>query len=110
MSMDHQRSRLEYIWLGGAVVLLLALLYNFIGLATTPPGLDRDAAANGWMALNWLRYGIVPFWMPHASAPEPLIVWLQTATTALVGPSVVALRSASAFFLSLAALVAYFLT
>lgn len=98
------------IWLGGAIVLALALAYNFVGLATTPPGLDRDAAANGLMALNWLRDGLEPFWMPHASAPEPWIVWLQTATTALLGPSVAALRSASALFLSLAAVIVYLLT
>ena len=98
------------IWLGGMIVLALALAYNFVGLATTPPGLDRDAAANGLMALNWLRDGLAPFWMPHASAPEPWIVWLQTATTALLGPSVAALRSASALFLSLAAVIVYLLT
>lgn len=103
--MDRYRT-----WLGGSLILALALAYHLIGLADVPPGLDRDAAANGWMALKWLRYGIVPFWMPHASAPEPLIVWLQTATTALMGPSVAALRSASALFLSLAALAAYLLT
>lgn len=97
-------------WIGGGLVLVLALAYHLTWLAKIPPGLDRDAAANGWLALNWLRYGIVPFWMPHASAPEPLIVWLQTATTALLGPSVVALRSASAIFLSLAALAVYLLT
>ena len=98
------------LWLGGCVVLACALAYHFVGLATTPPGLDRDAAANGWMALHWLRYGLVPFWMPHASAPEPWIVWLQTATTGLMGPSVAALRSASAIFLALASVVVYLLT
>jgi 4-amino-4-deoxy-L-arabinose transferase-like glycosyltransferase len=103
--MERQR-----LWLGAGLILLLALAYHFVGLAVVPPGLDRDAAANGWQALKWLRYGIVPFWMPHASAPEPLIVWLQTATTALLGPSVLALRSASAIFLSLAAVVVYWLT
>src|SRR5215211_6338932 len=93
MGLDRRRW-LNQIWLGGALVLILALAYHSFGLAESPPGLDRDAAANGWMALNWLRYGIVPFWMSHASAPEPLIVWLQSATTALMGPSVAALRSA----------------
>jgi 4-amino-4-deoxy-L-arabinose transferase-like glycosyltransferase len=102
--------RIERTWLGAGLVLFLALAYHFTALATIPPGLDRDAAANGWMALNWLRDGLVPFWMPHASAPEPLIVWLQTAMTALLGPSVAALRSASALFLALAAPVVYFLT
>lgn len=94
-------------YLGGGLVLLLALAYHLTWLAKVPPGLDRDAAANGWLALTWLRTGIVPFWMPHASAPEPLIVWLQAATTALLGPSVEALRSASAIFLALAAAVVY---
>jgi 4-amino-4-deoxy-L-arabinose transferase-like glycosyltransferase len=115
MSMDRQCAEatpipVDRVWIGGGLVLLLALAYNLTWLVKSPPGLDRDAAANGWMALNWLRYGIVPFWMPHASAPEPLIVWLQTITTAFLGPSVAALRSASALFLSLAALVVYFLT
>ena len=90
-------------------MLFLALAYHLTWLAKVPPGLDRDAAANGWLALKWLRAGIVPFWMPHASAPEPLIVWLQTATTALLGPSVAALRSASAIFLALAAVAVYWL-
>ncbi|MCC6457404.1 MAG: glycosyltransferase family 39 protein [Caldilineaceae bacterium] len=99
----------RWVWPGGGLVLMLALLYHLIWLAEVPPGLDRDAAANGRLALNWLRYGIVPFWIPHASAPEPLIAWMQTATTALLGPSVAALRVASAISLSLAALVTYWL-
>ena len=106
-SMRTDRAR---IWLGGGLVMVLALAYHAVRLADLPPGLDRDAAANGWLALKWLRYGIVPFWMPHASAPEPLIVWLQTVTTALLGPSVAALRLASTLFLSLAAGVVYWLT
>lgn len=106
-SMRMDRARL---WFGGGLVILVALAYHVIRLAEVPPGLDRDAAANGWLALNWLRYGIVPFWMPHASAPEPLIVWLQTAITALMGPSVAALRLASALFLSAAAGAVYALT
>lgn len=101
--------KINRLWLGGALTLFLAFAYHLPLLGSIPPGLDRDAAANGLLALDWLHEGLVPFWMPHASAPEPLIVWLQSVTTLVLGPSVVALRSASVIFLALAAPVAYLL-
>jgi hypothetical protein len=94
---------------GAALVFALALSFHLGHLAMLPPGLDRDAAANGWLALKWLRYGIVPFWVSHASAPEPLMIWLQGATTWAFGPSVTSLRVVSAAAMALAAAVAYLL-
>ena len=60
--------------LGGAAVLALALIFNSSYLGSIPPGLDRDAASNGLLALKWLRDGVFPFWVPHASAPEAMIL------------------------------------
>ena len=94
----------------GVGILALAFAFNAWRLTDVPPGLDRDAAANGLMALKWLRDGVFPFWMSHASAPEPIIVWLQTLSTAIFGPSVFALRIVSVALISLSAMTVYFLT
>lgn len=107
--MNRTGSGRLWLWAGATGVVTAALHFHFWELAAVPPGLDRDAAANGLLALKWLRGGLAPFWVPHASAPEPLMVWLQTLTTWLFGPSVLALRSVSALATVLGALAGFVL-
>ncbi len=90
-----------------SIVLALAGMFFFNQLGEAPPGLNGDAAAKGLHALKWLQGGPLPFWIPHASAPEPLMVWLQTLTTVVLGPSILALIVPSAAAMVAAALAAY---
>ena len=94
-------------WTGAGLVILVACVFNFWRLGSLPPGLDGDAAANGLVALRWLYSGVVPFWIPIVTLPEPLMMWLQTFTTWLLGPSIPALRSVSAAATVAAALGVY---
>jgi hypothetical protein len=96
-----------WIWLGAVLVIVTAIGFHFGSLDNLPPGLNRDAAAKGLLALKWLRSGVFPFWIPHASAPEPLMVWLEALTIRLMGPSAVALTGVSAGATVLSALASY---
>jgi hypothetical protein len=89
------------------LVVLIAVTFQFWQLGQLPPGLNRDAAAKGLHALKWLRSGRFPFWLPHASAPEPLMVWIEGATVAMFGSTVNALSGVSAGAMVLATLAAY---
>lgn len=106
---QEEKLKRYWLWGGAVVVIIVSSVFSFYNLETLPPGLDPDAAANGVLALQWLRYGNIPFWIWHASAAEPLMVWLQTVTTILMGPSVLALRSVSAAAMVVAAVTTYWL-
>ena len=83
-------------WVHLALIGLVSLVARCYRLGTVPTGLNRDAAANGLYALNLLRQSIWPFYVRHMGVAEPLMVYLQSVSIALLGPSIVALRVVSA--------------
>ena len=94
-------------WAAAGAVLAVAVAFHFGLLDQLTPGLNRDAATKGLIALKWLRSGAFPFWIPHASAPEPLMVWVEALTIGLGGPSVLALTGVSAAAIVLAAVATW---
>ncbi len=101
-------SRRRYdILLVGVGVALVAAGFHFHRVTTLPPGLDPDAASNGLLALKWLRAGVFPTTIMDVTVPEPIIVWCQTLTTLIFGPSVLALRSVSVTATLLACVAGY---
>lgn len=76
------------------LVLIIAsgALLRLIFLDIVPPGLDRDAAYNGSVALDWVYHGILPFWISNNSAPDPAMIDLQALSLAVLGASIFALR------------------
>ncbi len=96
-------------WVDLALVGLVALAVRCYRLSTVPTGLNRDAAANGLYALDLLRQGIWPFFVLHMGVAEPLMVYLQSASIALLGPGIVALRVVSALAGALTACGVYVL-
>ncbi|MBI5650586.1 MAG: glycosyltransferase family 39 protein [Chloroflexi bacterium] len=98
-------------WLVFAFVIAIAAFARLYALDILPPGLKYDAASNGMTILGMIYDGARPFFVNAMGAPEPLILYLQTLTVGLFGPSAFALRlvTALAGVLSVAALfgVAY---
>lgn len=74
-----------------AVVVLLATALRLIALDRVPPGLFYDEAANGVDALRVLA-GAHPVFFTGNQGREPLLIYLQAATFALIGPSPLALH------------------
>jgi 4-amino-4-deoxy-L-arabinose transferase-like glycosyltransferase len=75
---------------------LLAAALRFFALADVPPGLYYDEAANGVDALSVLA-GTHPVFFPGDQGREPLVIYFQALSIALVGDSPFALRLPSAF-------------
>jgi 4-amino-4-deoxy-L-arabinose transferase-like glycosyltransferase len=72
--------------------------------------LDRDAAYNGTVALDWIHHGVLPFWISNNSAPDPVMIDLQALSLAVLGVSVFALRLPGAMAGILTLAVTYRLT
>lgn len=77
-------------------IVLLAWALRVINLDTLPPGVDRDAASNGVVALQILFDGARPFFIAHMGAPQPLIVYLQAAAVFFAGAHIFTLRYVTA--------------
>jgi 4-amino-4-deoxy-L-arabinose transferase-like glycosyltransferase len=89
-------SRALTFWLATSIILIAAGL-RFVALADLPPGLFFDESANGVDALRVLG-GWFPVFFPADQGREPLFIYGQAATMALIGPSPFALRLPAAFF------------
>ncbi len=74
---------------------LASLALRGVDLATIPPGLHFDQAANGLLALEILQ-GKRPVFFSAYTGREAFFMYLVAAISALLGPGVVALRLASA--------------
>ncbi len=88
------RSRETWV-LGTAGIVLAAWTMRVFALDALPPGTDRDAATNGVYALTILYEGLRPLFY-RVGAPEPLIIYLQSASVALLGANIFALRLVTA--------------
>lgn len=77
-------------------IVLLAWAMRVISLETLPPGVDRDTASNGVVALQILFEGARPFFIAHMGAPQPLIVYLQAAAIFFAGAHIFTLRFVTA--------------
>ena len=116
MPNGESRKQLEAICRRQGLILALALIIvsgaflRLIFLDTIPPGLDRDAAYDGSVALDWVYHGILPFWLSNNSAPDPLMNDLQALSLAVLGVSIFALRLPGAMAGILTLAVTYRLT
>ncbi len=81
--------------IGSTLVLLVAAALRLFALDRLPPGLFYDESANGVDALRVLG-GWHPVFFPGDQGREPLFIYLQAVTLALIGPSPLALRLPSA--------------
>ncbi len=88
---DSSRSSIALRTSLAAVVVLLAAALRLIALDRIPPGLFYDEAANGIDALHVLA-GAHPVFFTGNQGREPLLIYLQAATFALIGPSPLALH------------------
>lgn len=79
-----------------SAVVLLGWALRVISLETLPPGVDRDAASNGVVALQILFDGARPFFIAHMGAPQPLIVYLQALGIFFAGAHIFTLRIVTA--------------
>ncbi|MBI4789485.1 MAG: glycosyltransferase family 39 protein [Chloroflexi bacterium] len=75
-----------------AATFLLAAFTRLYLVDTLPPGLKYDSASNGVYILGILYDGTLPFYANPMGAPEPLILYMQSATVWLFGANVFALR------------------
>lgn len=78
------------------LVVLFGAALRVLNLATLPPGVFYDEGANGVDALRVLN-GLHPVFFPGDQGREPIFIYLQAATIALIGPSPLALRLPAAF-------------
>jgi len=88
------------------LMVLLAALLRLYQLPALPPGLNFDEAGDGVAALNVL-HGAPQLWWRIGGGKEPLWPWLLAISTALLGPTPLALRLPAALVgvLTVAALV-----
>ncbi len=82
-----------------ALVTLLAVAagLRLWRLPALPPGLWYDEAVNGVDARMMLAGQPLPLYFPANGGREPLFIYLQTLSVALLGPSAFSLRLVSAF-------------
>lgn len=71
--------------LGLAGLTILGLILRFFRLPTVPIGAHGDIAWKGLNALDWLQYGIWPYYIYELYAPEPVNVYLLTLMYAVTG-------------------------
>lgn len=91
-------------------VILLAWTLRVLVLDTLPPGLDRDTASNGVYALHVVYDGARPFFISHIGAAQPLIIYLQALSVAVLGANIFALRLVTAVLGTLTIPALYALT
>lgn len=82
-------------WILLAAILFVAAFLRFMALDELPPGLYRDEAYNGLDALEVLR-GHTPIFFEANNGREPLFIYLEALSVALLGRSPGALRLVSA--------------
>jgi len=90
MAVKSDRSRVTDL-LAPVLLVLVGAAFRFWDLASLPPGIFYDEAANGIDALRVLS-GWHPVFFPGDQGREPLFIYLQAATMAVIGPSPLALR------------------
>lgn len=94
---------------------LLLVLLSFLSLIfyashwlTSPPGISGDASRLGLYAFDFLQEKLVPFYIYHQFAPNPLIIYIQSLVFTAFGFSNGALRSVTIVGGALATPAIYF--
>ena len=87
-----------FTWVALTGILLFAAFMHLHLLNTYPPGLDPDSAQDGIDALKPIRHNLWPFYIVINSNPDPIYIYTASLTTFLFGPSVLAMRFASAIY------------
>jgi len=98
-------------WLELSIVvalLVLALAVRLYLLPTTPPGLHNDEAANG-LDVQDVLHGSHPIFFDRNNCREPLFIYLQAISVALLGATPYALRVTSAVVGALTVPVVYWM-
>ena len=75
-----------------AGLFLLSLIVYSSPWLTSPSGISGDASRLGLHAVDFLQEKLVPFYIFHQSAPNPLIIYLQSLVFATLGYTNAALR------------------
>ena len=83
-------------WVIFACVILVATIFRFFALTTTPPGLFFDEAMDGNQALQAISTGHFQAFYPENFGREGLFIWLASVPLALWGNHARALRSVAA--------------
>ena len=96
-----------YNSLPAAALFLLALMIYSWHWLTMPPGISGDASRLGLYAFDFLQEKLVPFYIYHQFAPNPLIVYLQSLVFAVFGFNNAALRGITIVGGALASPAAY---
>src|SRR3989338_618620 len=92
------------------VIMLVAVVFRFQHITTTPPGLYPDEAMNGNNALEAIKTGDYKVYYPENNGREGLFINIQAQSIKLFGNTPWALRVVSALFGTLTVLGLYFLT
>lgn len=89
-------------------IILLAAALRFWHLNILPPGLMGDEATNGSDERMVLSGAALPIYFAATNGREPLFLYLQALSMALLGPSLLALRLVSALMGILTVPAVYF--
>ena len=90
-----------------AFLLLLSLIVFFQHWLILPPGISGDASRLGLYTFDFLQEKLVPFYVYHLFAPNPLIIYLQAPVFAALGFNNAALRGVTIIGGALTAPVIY---
>ena len=105
--MTHKKLRQEFLVILGLVA--LAFLIRVYRLHDVPVGLHLDEAANGVDTLDIIR-GYFPIFFERNNGREPLFIYLQAISVALLGATPFALRVTAAVVGALTVATTYWMT
>jgi hypothetical protein len=91
----ERMARFQPAWVMAGIVVLAALL-RLWRLDLLPPGLFFDEAYNGFDARQILQGGPIPLFFAGNNGREPLFIYLQTVSVAVLGATPYALRVVAA--------------
>ena len=97
MAVLRSRGSARWAWGVLAALVLLGAVLRLWRLAVLPPGLWYDEAVNGVDTRMLLSGAGFPLYFAANNGREPLFIYLQALSVALLGPTPFALRIVSAF-------------
>ncbi len=98
------------LWLAFGAIVLIAIVFRFYQLASLPPGLHPDEAANGLDIFRILEKGDIRVIYNTNGPREALFFYIQALFVAILGNSIAALRVAPAMFGVLAVVMVFLYT
>src|SRR5438046_3040186 len=103
------KAQLKMKWLIGVIV-LVAIVFRFYGIESSPPGLFLDEAIEGNQAREALDTGRIEVFYPENGGREGMFVWLLIVPLKLFGNHPWVLRSVSGLIGVMTVVGLYFLT